>query len=189
MANGASQYLLSFLATLQGDKAVIAGLNQMERAINKQRKTMGLAGQGTKDFNQVLADLTKRALLTIPVWLALRTIFMGVIRTIGGMIQAGLDLEEGMARIRTVIHGSAEQVDRDMTIIQRQILSTALNTRVSIKELAEAFYYLKTAGLDTEEAMAGFTATVHAMVGTGNSAKDTARAIAGAFNTMGKYLG
>ncbi len=184
----ARQYLISFLATLSGNKAVMTGLQQMQ---------VGQVGLGTatakttktgQSFNDMLNKASKRALIVAPVWMLLRTIMMGFIRVIGDMVRATFELEEGMARIQTVLHGTSSQIEAYMAVIKRQILDTAVTTRVSIKELAEAFYFLQTANLSAEEAMAGFIPTINAMVGTGNNAKDTARAIAGAYNTMGKYL-
>jgi len=184
----ARQYLISFLATISGNKAVVAGLQQMEAGTSKYAKTTKTAIGRTQSFNDMLTKATKRALIVAPVWMMLRSIMMGFIRTIGDMVRANLDLEEGMARIRTVLHGTSSQIEADMIAIKRQILDTAVNSRASIKDLAEAFYFLQTANLSAEEAMAGFIPTVNAMIGTGNNAKDTARAVAGAYNTMGKFL-
>jgi hypothetical protein len=47
---------------------------------------------------------------------------------------------------------------------------------------------LRTASLDSQETMAAFPNVINAMVGTGASAKQMARAIAGAYNTMGKQM-
>jgi len=184
----ARQYLISFLATISGNKAVMTGLHQMQMG----QKRLGVeTAKGTKkgqSFNDMLNKASKRALIVAPVWMLLRSIMMGLLRTIGDMVKANLDLEEGMARIRTVLHGTSSQIEAYMLAIKRQILDVAVTTRASIKELAEAFYFLQTANLSAEEAMAGFLPTVNAMVGTGNNAKDTARAMAGAYNTMGKFL-
>ena len=182
------QYLISFLATITGQRAVTTGLQRMEAGTKGYSKGADKAGKSTQGFNDILAKASKRALLVAPIWMLIRSVMMGFIRTITDMIKANLDLEEGLARIQTVLHGTSTQVEAYLIAIKRQIVDMAMTTRVSIKELAEAFYFLQTANLSAEEAMAGFLPTVNAMVGTGNSAKDTARAMAGAYNTMGKYL-
>lgn len=188
MTNQARQYLVSFLATIQGEKAVVTGLRQMEGAVGKYKKQAGLATGKTQSFNDVLKKAGSRALLVAPVWLALRAVMMLVIRTIGNMVRANLDLEEGMARIRTVMQGTSAEIDANMSVIERKIRDVASKTSQSLKQLAEAFYFLKTANLTAEEAMAGFEPVVNAMIGTGNSAKDMARAVAGMFNTMGNQM-
>lgn len=188
MATDAKSYLISFLATLKGDKAVVRGLRGMEKAINKTSKQMGLAGKTTKNYSQIMTDLGKRALLTIPVWLLLRTVFMGIIRTVGDVIRSNVQLEEQLARIRTVMHGTASEIDTDMTIIKSVILDTAVKSRLSIEKLAEGFYFLRTANLSSKQALDAFIPAVNLAVGTGNDLAETTRAIAGVFNTMGKSI-
>ncbi len=147
-------------------------------------KTGGAMGK----FNAVIGKAISRALVVAPVWLALRSAMMLVIRTIRDMIKAYVDLDEGLARIRTVMHGTTEDINAEMTSMKRQILDMAVDSRVSIKELAEVMYFLKTASLTAEQAMSAFEHTVDAMTGTGVGAKEMARAVAGVFNTMGKYI-
>ncbi len=113
---------------------------------------------------------------------------MGLIRTVGDMVKTYFTLEEGMARIKTVMHGTAESVVRDMSIIKKQIMDLAVKTRIPIKELAETFYFLKTSSLSVNEAMGAFVPTINAMVATGTKGKEMARAVAGAYNTMGQYM-
>jgi len=184
----ARQYLISFLATISGHRAVTSGLTQMERGTKGYATATGKSTMRTQSFNDMLNKATKRALIVAPVWMMLRTIMMGFVRTIGDMVRAGLDLEEGMARIKTVVHGTASTVKADLVAIRSQILTTATDSRISIKELAEAFYFLKTASLSTQESMSAFKVVTDAMVGTGVKAKEMARAVAGIYNTMGQYM-
>lgn len=188
MAINAKQYLLSFMATLHGDKAVMAGLKGMETAIQKQRKEMGLAGKQTKNFAENMTFLAKRALMVMPIWFALRAVFMSVIRAIGDMIRANLDLEDGMARIRTLLSGTVEEIRADMIVMKRAILDSAVTASMSLKDLAEAMYFLRTASLTTEEAMSAFPHVIDAVLGSGANLKTMVRAIAGAYNTMGKFM-
>lgn len=188
MATDARQYLISFLATLKGEKAVVRGLRSMEREITKTQKTMGVAGKSVQSFGAVIGNLTKRALLTIPVWLVLRSVFMGLIRTVGDVIRSNIQLEEQMARIRTVMHGTAQEIDRDMALVKGAILDMAVKSRASLKDLAEGFYFLRTSNLDTKQALEAFTPAVNLAIGTGNSLKETTRALAGVYNTMGNAI-
>ena len=183
------QYIISMIATLKGDKVTMSKLKTMEAEIDKTGKTVAKTEKGMAKFGASLANIAKRAILTIPAWLLLRSVFMGIIRVVGNMMRAQINLEEGMARIKTVMHGTSEEIKIGMIAAERQILDMATKTKIPIKELAEAFYFLKTASLSVEESMAAFTPTVHAMVGTGVSAKEMARAVAGIYNTMGEALG
>ncbi len=182
------QYLISFLATMQGDKMVVKQLRGIERTQGKVTKSTTKASKATQNYAQTMGILVKRALLVIPVWLLLRTAFMGVIRLIGSMVSGFLDLEDGLARIQTVVHGTAKVVEAQMALIKNQIKDVAVKTRVPLKELTETFYFLRTASLTTAEAMSAFEHTVDAMTGTGIKGKEMARAIAGVYNTMGKAI-
>ena len=182
------QYIISFLATIQGDKLVVRGLQSIQGATDKTGVATDKLGTKTKTLGQNFGRLALRAIMVIPIWLALRAVMMGLITTVGDMIRANLDLEEGMARIKTVVSASSKSVDADMAGIKAKILDVAVKTRIPIKDLAEAFYFLRTSSLTTTEALGAFEPTVNAMVGTMNSAKDTARAMAGIYNTMGESL-
>jgi len=188
MADVSKQYIISFLASLQGDKLVVSGLKQIDSATKRVTTTTKTATKTTDNYSVAMGRIAKRALLTVPVWFLLRSAMLGVIRTFTEMVRANLQLEEGLARIRTVMQGTADTVDMEMGAIRDRIVNMAIDSRASLQELSEAFYFLKTANLSTEEAMALFEPTVNAMIGTGNSAKDTARAMAGAFNTMAESL-
>ncbi len=182
------QYLVSFLATIQGDRMVVQGLRNIEKTQGRVTKTTQKGAKATQNYSMMMGGLVKRALMVIPVWLLLRTVFMGVIRVIGSMVEGYLDLEDGLARIQTVVHGTAEEVASDMAMIKNEIKDIAMKTRVPLKELTETFYFLKTASLTTGEAMSAFEHTVDAMTGTGIKGKEMARAVAGVYNTMGKAI-
>ena len=182
------QYLISFLATIQGDKMVVQGLKNIEKTQGKVTKTTDKASKSTQTYAQMMGSLAKRALMVIPIWLLLRSVYMGVIRTITSMVQEYIELDDALARIQTVVHGTTQEIASDMARIKTLIKDVAVKTRVPLKELAETFYFLRTSSLTTAEAMSAFEHTVDAMTGTGIKGKEMARAVAGVYNTMGKYI-
>ena len=182
------QYIISFQATLQGHKMVLTALKGMERQVKGVTATTKAGGKATKNYGQQMGILAKRALMVIPVWLVLRAAMMTVMRTFGDMVRTFIDLDDQLARIRTVMHGTADVINAEMIAIKRQIIDTSLKSRLGIKDLAEGFYFLKTANLDATEAMAAFEPTVNLAIGTMNSMGESARAVAGIYNTMGQYL-
>ena len=183
------QYLISVLMSLQGDKVMVRGIRAVRQETEKGGKAMDKAGTKTKSLGANMMKLALRSAMVIPIWLLMRSVFMGIITTIRDMITANLDLEEGMARIKTVVSASSKTIEVDMGKIKQKILDVAVKTRTPIKELAEAFYFLRTANLSTQQAIDAFEPVINAMVGTMNNAKDTARAVAGIFNTMGDAIG
>jgi len=182
-------YILSVQATLKGDKVVLTGLQQIEGATEKFKKTVTVAGDKTQDMNDILIKAGQRALIVAPIWLAIRSAMMLALSTISDMVKANFDLEEGLSRIETVMYGTGSEVQAQMEGIKRVILDTSTTTRVSIKDLTEAFYFLKTSALSAEEAMAGFAPLVNILTGTNVSAQEASRGLAGMYNTLGDSLG
>jgi len=182
------QYIISILAQVKGKKLAVKNLQQLERGVRKLAGTTTMAKASMTGFAGAMGGIAKRALLTIPVWLVLRTAMMAVFRTIGSIISAQKDLQEGLARIRTVMHGTSKEIQKAMTEARETIVDMALNSNKSLKDLSEAFYFLQTSALTSEQALSAFEPTINAMIGTGTGAKIMARAMAGAFNTMGSSM-
>ncbi len=144
---------------------------------------------GMSRMSSILGKAAKRALIVAPMWLLIRSAMMLMIRTVRDAIKAYIDLDDALARIRTVMHGTKEAIEREMIAIKSQIIETSADSRIAMKDLAEGFYFLKTANLSATEAMAAFKPTADLAAGTMNSMGQSARAVAGIYNTMGKYLG
>jgi TP901 family phage tail tape measure protein len=180
------QYLIQFIASMQGDKLIINQLHSIESQTEKMTKSMGGA---TKSMGNSMMSLAKRALMVAPIWMLLRGAIMMVTSTVKEAIQANIAFQENMARIKTVVTASSDSVEQDMTQMRTAILETATNSRISLGELAEGMYFLRTAGLTTEESIGAFASTVATATGTTNSLKDTTRIVVGIYNTMGKSLG
>jgi len=115
-------YILSIQATLKGDKVVLSGLQQIEGVTQKFKKTVDVAGKGTQNFNDILLKASQRALIVAPIWLAIRSAMMLALATISDMVKANMDLEEGMARIQTVMQGTAGEIEAQMVGIKRTIV-------------------------------------------------------------------
>jgi TP901 family phage tail tape measure protein len=188
-AGDAKSYLISFLATLEGDKAVIQGIKRMESELRKTKDAMGIAEKGATGFGAGLAKLVLRAVAVIPIWMALRGAYMGLIRTTGDAIRATIEFEESLARIRTVVSANSTSIEADMAVVTQKILDLALTTRVPLKELADAMYFLRSADLTTAESIDALDSVLNLAVGTMNSVEESARAVAGIYNTMGDVLG
>ena len=179
------KYLISFLASLKGDKAVVGGLNKIKQTTKKVGITQKKATGMTHDFTKAL----RRVAIVVPMWMAFRMAMQAVTQSMRFLTTAFIDLDEGLARIKTVMQGTGAEVEAQMIAVKQHIMDASTKSRLSIKELAEGFYFLKTANLSAEEAMYAFDHTVNLAVGTQNSLAQSARAVAGIYNTMGKYLG
>ena len=175
-------YLLQLKANVAGAVRKFQTAMQQTARSTKQVTT----GMGKLESN--MGKVFGRAMLTIPAWFALRRVFMALFSVISQMVTGLADLEDGMARIQTVTHGTTEEISNGMAIMEEAIINMSLKSGKSFKELAETMYFLKTANLEMNEAMAAFEPTVNAMIATGVDGRTMARIVAGTYNTVGKEL-
>lgn len=184
MAANQKNFIIQFHARYSGGKMVVKKVHSTEKAVNKMGKQMSKGSKQAATLGQKMKDMAVRSALVVPIWMALRSVYMGVFRTIGQVISAQLDLEDSMARIRTVMHGTPQEIAQGMSQAKDAILDATADTSLSIKEVGEAFYFLKTANLEADEALSALTPTLNAVLGTGADVEEVTRAIAGIYNTM-----
>lgn len=164
-------------------------VNNVWTAYNRSIKVTPVALQKSAVSMANFIKLASRAAMVIPLWFVMRRGFTAIMGVIGETIAAWGTFNDAMARVKTVVSASSNSVETDMIVIRRSILDMALKTRMPLSDLAEAFYYLRTANLSTAQAIAAFEPTVNLMVGTLNDAKSSARLVAGVYNTMGDSIG
>jgi len=128
--------------------------------------------------------LAARAIAVIPVWMALRAAYSGVIKAIGGIITAHRELDEGMTKVMAVAGATADtqvKIYADLENAARQYFS---NTSRSMKEVTEGMYQLGTAGRSAEEMMVGFQHVMNLAIGTFGSVKDAGKTLSGVLNVF-----
>jgi TP901 family phage tail tape measure protein len=182
------QYLIQFIASMQGDKLTVKQLHSIESQTKKMRSSMDDASKSSKGMGISMMSLAKRALMVAPIWMLMRGAIMMVTSTIRNAIQANIAFQENMARIKTVVTASSDSVEADMNKMRSAILGMATKSRFALGDLSEGMYFLRTAGLSTEEALGAFESTVQSATGTTNSLKDTTRIVVGIYNTLGKSM-
>ena len=183
------QYLIQFLATIQGDRIVVKGVTSMEKAQTGLTKQTDKGTKAAARWDKGMMGVAKRALMVAPMWMLMRGAIMLVTQTIREVIQANLDFQVQMARIKTVVTASSTSIETDMTNIRSSILEMAASSTVPLKDLAEAFYFLRTSNLSTAEAIAAFKPSVDLAIGTLGKLGETARTVAGIYATIGKRMG
>ena len=101
--------------------------------------------KGNKAIEKSIFTLAKRAMMTIPIWMALRTTFMGLLRTVGGGVKYIADFDKALARASAVTHG-VKDVQKFIVNLREDIQELAIKTGVSVDKIAEGFYRFGTAG-------------------------------------------
>ena len=110
------QYLISFLATIKGTKFTRTELKKIKGELTRIGVIAPKLTKKTDDYTRAL----KRVAVVVPMWMAFRVVLMGIIKTFKDMVKANLDLEEGMARIQTVMQGTGSEVNASMAGIKKQ---------------------------------------------------------------------
>lgn len=189
MAVDAKNYIISMQATLKGTNVVISGLKSIEGETKKFSQTVNLTGKKTQDFSDILIKAGQRALVVAPIWLAIRSAMMLVLRTFTEMVQTNIKFESSMAEVQGQLQGTGEEIEAQMAIAKSTILDMSANSRVALNDLADAFRFLKSANLSFQETMAGFPIASSLMNAFGLSAQEASRAVAGMATTARKSFG
>lgn len=154
---------IAYLVQLKAD--VGAATAKFNNAMKKVRssgavagKSLDKLGKSSATLGQNISRLASRAALTIPLWLALRSVMMAVTSTIKDSMKAWVDWDTQLAKSRAVIHGFAGDTKTAMGILKSETQSLALSSGESLAELTSAFYRFGTVGLPFETAIEGMKA-------------------------------
>jgi len=150
-------------------------------------KTLNKLDGSAKKTGSSFSKLAKRAALTIPVWMALRSAMQTVFSTIRDGAGYIVDLDSAMKRSELVISGvedSAEFVKK----LRVEVEALAEESGGGLTEVNEAFQKIATAGIDAELALKGMNIAVKTSKGLMGDTERTARALADIYNTMGKSI-
>jgi TP901 family phage tail tape measure protein len=136
--------------------------------VNTSGKVTDLTGQFVKGNIEVaksgkafsnLADnvkqLAARALLTIPIWIALRAAMMGIMQGISGGFGSMIELDKALNKARVAAGGTIEEMKKEMGTLKPFIEKLSQETGQSIKDLGDVFFSFRASGLDFKTSMAG----------------------------------
>jgi len=132
----------------------------------------------TRTFGQNIATLTKRALLTIPVWFALRGAIFGVFRTIRDGLKDIASFDRALQKLRRNIEATSSNVDRDFTRARKVIEEFSLKSGKSVQEITNAIQKFATVGFDFETSLEGGLRATQLAVTLFGDAEETAQAFA-----------
>lgn len=150
--------------------------------------TTGEVSKKTKGLFQVLYDLGKRALFTIPIWYAMRAALNFVRDGIRDAINYFIKLDKAIARVKAVVtdfKGTSEELTKVLGLFAR---SLAIQTGESTEKILEIFHQLSTSGLNFALAMKGTTTVLKTSIGMMGDASELAKVGALAYNMLGKTI-
>ena len=132
----------------------------------------------TRTMGQNLATLAKRAAVTIPLWFALRRGIGAVFTTIKDGLKAIVDFDRALQKSRRNLQGSAEDIERNFTILRKEVTQLSLETGRSVEDITNAFQKFATVGFDFETSLAGANNATKLSILLFGDATDTAFAFA-----------
>ena len=178
------QYLISARFDAHGAKEFVKWAEKMQKAghmLEQQQKKTNTASAG---LGKGIARLAGRALITIPIWMALRGIFTALTGAIKDGIKEWVELEKEMGRVSTVTRGTEAQLNS----LRDAIITFGAGSSRSFKETATAMYALGSAGLNVKEQLTGFNHIMNLAVGTFGNVEQAAKLVAGSYNVFGNSL-
>ncbi|MHA1864863.1 MAG: phage tail tape measure protein [Candidatus Heimdallarchaeaceae archaeon] len=156
----------------------IANLTKQTQNLNKAKQNL------IANF----AKLGARAVAVIPIWMALRNVYMELINVIREGVRHIVEFDKALARAEVVTRGVGGNVQGFMKGLREEIQQLALDTGRRVSEIAEAYYRFGTAGRNAIEAQEGMKIALKTSIAMMGDTVQTARAIADIYNVLGDRI-
>lgn len=136
-----------------------------------------------------LKRLAKRAVLTIPVWFALRLAIQGTFRTIRDGLGNLASLDRSLQKARRNLRGTAEQITSDFKTLREEAQKLSIESGTAVEKIINAFQKFATTGLDFETSMAGAIGATKLATTLFGDTEEIANQVARAFRVLGDESG
>lgn len=130
---GATVKTVTSIFEENGQKARVS-FTQMGESISNVSGSMQTAGTVAGSFSGEISKLTSRALLVVPVWLALRAAMTSLIGVFQESIQFMVEWETEMAKVRAITGATQPQLDT----LSNSLLAVSEKFGISNKEVADS---------------------------------------------------
>lgn len=184
-ANGSFLEMSKTQTFVQGQLIKTSG--GVKDVTNQFVKTNLETAKGNKIFTNFadnIKQLAGRALLTIPIWIALRGAIMGFFSGISGGVKDLIAFDLALQKIRNNLQGTPEEVASAFKKIRYSITEASKATGISTEELARAVKEFATLGFSANESLQGALGATKLSIALFGDAGETAGAFARALNIM-----
>lgn len=185
-----------FVKLTETVKRLPNGVQQVNRSIQElsksqadNAKVLERSNTTTKTFRQNIADLAKRAALTIPVWFALRNSVSSVFRTIRDGLGDIVTFDRALQKLRRNIEATSTNIERDFANIRDEIVQFSLRTGKSVEDVTNAIQKFATVGFDLETSLKGGLQATELSILLFGDAEETADAFARSLRVMTEGIG
>jgi len=179
---GTTNQIRQFTTVLRGANNQLATVRQTVAGTGKNIKvlntTVSKGATVARTFGQNLKTLVSRALLTIPVWFALRQGIGSVFRTIKEGLGAIVEFDKALQKARRNLQGTADDIERNFGILQKEVTKLSIETGKSVEDITNAFQKFATVGFDFETSLSGANSATRLSILLFGDAQETATAFA-----------
>jgi len=172
----------------KAQQAVAKATTKVNKLQQQYNKTMSTGSKHTKTFAENVGFLAKRAILVIPLWLALRGAIMGVINVFKNGMSDIISFDRVLQKARQNLQGTPDDIERNFKRLKERVKALSIETGTSVQDITLAFQKFATTGLGFEEAWAGAeVSTKSAIVLFGDTIK-FANSLARTYRVLGKSM-
>lgn len=167
-----------------GIQEVTRTTQEMSRSQVENATTLENASKRTVSFTENIIRLGKRALLTIPIWFALRTAITAPLKVLRDGLKDLAEFDRALQLLGKTLKVPAKDFASTLAPIQEQITRFSLESGQSVEKITIAIQKFATVGFDLETSLAGGISATKTAVLLFGDAEETARAFARALRIL-----
>ena len=144
-----------FVNLTEALKKTDSGFRLTKASMRETTKEAANGNNVLANWSNAIWQLASRAILTIPIWMALRGAVMGVFSGISGGFNSFVELDKALNKARVAAGGTVSEIKKEMGTLKPFIEKVAQETGQSIKDLGDVFFSFRASGLDFQTSMGG----------------------------------
>lgn len=166
------------------------GITKASFDLSNMAKVTRVASTSTLPLIENLTRLAERAVLTIPLWLALRGVILGGITIFTDGAKSIMDLDEALKNAQLEVQGqlSGGGLSSFMDELRESATALSKETGEGPEKIVEAFRKFATAGIDAKTSLAGMNTAVKGATATMGDSVEIATLLADVYNQMGDTI-
>lgn len=172
----------------QAGKRLGISWKQVDGTMKNYGMTVSTVSKKQQGFTDILVKAGKRALMVAPIWLAIRSAMMLVIRTLGEGMEYWKEWDKALMKSRAVIHGVGKDIEGAFKRLRAEIKAFAMETGESLTKLTSAFYRFGTVGIQFEESLAGMKTSARLAIAMFGDTDQIARVLAQSYRLLGDTI-
>ena len=147
------------------------------------------ASVSAKGFGINLSNLISHAVLTIPVWMALREAVMGSISAFKDSIRGIIETDTALQKMKRSLQGTADEIAVQFNAVKLAAEKSATETGVATDKFINSFQKFAQSGFNFETSMAGAQGATKLAITTFSDATAISDSLVGAFRIMADTSG